>query len=469
MLELQQLMKRGIIMYENLAKEIIKGVGGQENIDSLTHCVTRLRFVLKDVSKVNEEALKATEGVVGVAKSIGQFQVIIGTHVGDVYKAVQQVLHGQEGPKEEKKEKFHRTPLQHFISIMTDVFAPFFSVIAACGILKGFLPLLAAAGVLSNTSGTYTILYSLADGFFYYLPIMLAYTSSKKFGLPVIEGLAIGAGLLYPNLLSTSTAAHDSLFGIPVTMPPGGDYTTTAVPIIVAIAFAAWFEKLYAKHIPAMIKSYVVPLITCFVTFVLTLFVIGPAATGVTHFLSFVLNHLEAWNNLIYSGVLGVIWQLILMMGLHYAVLPIVMNNFSTLGYDTTLSSTFGCNFAQMGAILAIRLKTKDNEMKKRCFPSLFSVSVGIIEPALYGVTLQKRSVFIITCIVSGITGLGMTLFGARAYRLAGFGVFGYAAYADPSKGGNAGILSAVIWSLFALVLSFVLTFLTYKDDVKKA
>ena len=162
MLELQQLMKRGIIMYENLAKEIIKGVGGQENIDSLTHCVTRLRFVLKDVSKVNEEALKATEGVVGVAKSIGQFQVIIGTHVGDVYKAVQQVLHGQEGPKEEKKEKFHRTPLQHFISIMTDVFAPFFSVIAACGILKGFLPLLAAAGVLSNTSGTYTILYSLA-------------------------------------------------------------------------------------------------------------------------------------------------------------------------------------------------------------------------------------------------------------------------------------------------------------------
>lgn len=185
--------------------------------------------------------------------------------------------------------------------------------------------------------------------------------------------------------------------------------------------------------------------------------------------LSFVLEKLESLNKLVYGGILGLIWQLVLMMGLHYAVLPIVMNNFSTIGYDTTLSSTFGCNFAQIGAILAIRLKTKYHELKKRCFPSLFPASVGIIEPALYGVTLRNRTTFIITCIVSGITGVGMTIFGARAYRFAGFGIFGYASYVNPGKSINAGILIAVVWSFIALVLSFVMTYATYTEEQKES
>lgn len=456
-------------MYEELAEAIVREIGGEENIAGLTHCVTRLRFILKDESLINEEGMKSIKGVAGMVKSYGQTQVIIGTHVADVYKAVCKAAHigtaSEEAPKQ--TVKVHRNPLQHFISIMTDVFAPFYSVIAACGILKGILPLLAAAGVLSDTSGTYTILYSLADGFFYYMPILLAYTASKRFDLPVVEGLVIGAGLLYPNLLSASTAVHDSLFGIPVIMPPGGDYTTTAVPIIVAIGFAAWMEQKYVRYIPEMIRAFAVPLITCTVTFVLTILVIGPAATGVTHILSFVLGKLEDLNKLVYGGILGLIWQLVLMFGLHYAVLPIVMNNFATLGYDTTLASTFGCNFAQIGAILAIRLKTKDRELKKRCFPSLFPASVGIIEPAIYGVTLRSRTTFIITCIVSGITGVGMTLFGARAYRFAGFGIFGYAAYANPAGSSNTGILIAVVWSLIALALSFVMTYATYKEVQK--
>lgn len=453
-------------MYEKLAEEIVKEIGGEENIAGLTHCVTRLRFILKDESLINEEGMKSIKGVAGMVKSYGQTQVIIGTHVADVYKAVCRAAHLQVDSEETpKKVQVHRNPLQHFISIMTDVFAPFYSVIAACGILKGLLPLLSAAGVLSETGGTYTILYSLADGFFYYMPILLAYTASKKFDLPVPEGLIIGAGLLYPNLLSASTVAHGSMFGIPVIMPPGGDYTSTAVPIIVAIGFAAWLEKKYARYIPEMIKAFAVPLITCTVTFMLTIWVIGPAATGVTHVLSFVLGKLENLNKLVYGGVLGLIWQLVLMFGLHYAVLPIIMNNFSTIGYDTTLSSTFGCNFAQIGATLAIRLKTKDHELKKRCFPSLFPAAVGIIEPALYGVTLQNRKTFIITCIVSGITGVGMTIFGARAYRFAGFGIFGYAAYVNPKASGSTGILIAVIWSFIALVLSFVMTYATYTEE----
>lgn len=218
-----------------------------------------------------------------------------------------------------------------------------------------------------------------------------------------------------------------------------------------------------------MVKTFVVPLLTCTVTFALTIWVIGPAATAVTDALSFVLCWLEGLNGIVYSGVLGVIWQLVLMMGLHYAVLPIVVGNLAVQGFDTTLSSTFGCNFAQIGAVLAIRFRTKDKELQKNCFPALFPAAIGVIEPALYGVTLWDRRVFIITCLVSGITGVGMTMFGAKAYRFAGFGIFGYAAYANQQANDPSGVIVAIVWSLIAVLLSFALVYFTYGKEKKPA
>ena len=159
--------------------------------------------------------------------------------------------------------------------------------------------------------------------------------------------------------------------------------------------------------------------------------------------------------------MLGGIWQLVIIMGLHFAVFPIVMGNLSTLGFDSTLASTFGCNFATIGAVLATRVRSKDESVKFNCIPSVIPAAVGVIEPALYGVTLRRRPTFVITCIVSGITGLGMSLTGARAYRYAGFGVFGYASYANPN-GDPTGLYWAIFWSVVAIVLSFVLTFLSY-------
>ena len=450
--------------YDNLAKVIVKNLGGASNIASLTHCVTRLRVVLKDESKIQVDALNSTEGIAGTIKGYGQYMIIIGIHVTDVYDAVcKEAQIDQE--HDVKRDGVKQTPFQLLVGIMTGVFAPFFGVLAACGILKGLLPLLVAAGVLDTAGSTYNILYSLADGFFYYMPILLSYTASKHFDLPVIEGLAIGAGMLYPNLLSSSAVLHDSLLGIPVIMPPGGDYTSTAIPIIAAIAFAAWFEKKYSKHLPMAIRPFLVPLITCSITFMLTLWVIGPITAGLTKGLSIVLNDLENLNVLVFSGILGLIWQLVLITGMHYAVLPIILTNLSTLGFDTTLSSTFGCNFAQIGAVLAIRLKTKDSETKKRCLPSVIPAAAGVIEPALYGITLKKKCVFIITCLVSGITGVGMTLCGVHAYRLAGFGVLGYTAYANPQAGDYTGTVWAAAWSFAAAILSFLLVFFTYKDD----
>ena len=454
-------------MYDALARSILENIGGASNIDSLTHCITRLRVVVKDDAKVRVDGLNAISGVAGTLKSYGQYMIIIGTNVPDVYEAVCRAAGlkitddagGQSGSSEKQ------TLFQRFVSLMTCVFAPFFGVIAACGVLKGLLPLLVTLGVLDAAGSTYNILYSLADSFFCYMPILLAYTASRRFGLPVPEGLVIGAGMLYPNLLASSAVVHDSLLGIPVIMPPGGDYTSTAIPIVAAVAFAAWFERKYEKYIPDGIKPFAVPLITCPVTFMLTLWVIGPVTAGVTDVLAFLLNRLESVSHIVFSGLLGLIWQLVLMVGLHWAVLPLVITNLSTLGYDTTLSSTFGCNFAEIGAVLAVWARTKDRDTKKTCLSSILPAAAGVIEPALYGVSLRRRTVFIITCIVSSITGIGMNLTGVRAYRFAGFGVFGYAAYANPQMNDSRGMILAVLWSLAALALSFALVWLFYKES----
>ena len=226
-------------MYDSLAQSILDDLGGASNISSLTHCITRLRVVVKDDSKVRVESLNATQGVAGTLKSYGRYMIIIGTNVPYVYDAVCKAAHIQVESPAQKAPAADKNPLHRIVAIMTDVFAPFLGGIAACGVLKGLLSFLVTFGVLDAAGSTYNVLYSLADSFFYYMPILLAYTASKRFGLPVPEGLILAAGMLYPNLLPGSTVLHDSLFGIPLMMPPGGSYTSTALPIIAAVAFAA--------------------------------------------------------------------------------------------------------------------------------------------------------------------------------------------------------------------------------------
>lgn len=217
--------------YDGLARIIVQNVGGKSNIISLTHCVTRLRFKLKDESLAQTEVLKETDGIVTVIQSGGQYMVVIGNQVPDVYKAVVAVGHldavadagaSEADNKDKPKEKFN--PLNAFISIVTAVFTPCLAYLSACGILKGLLTIITYFGLLSTTSGAYTILYALADSFFYFMPVLLGYTAAKRFGLPVMEGLIIGCTMLYPTVLkgALGTSFPDGLefFGLPVSMPP---------------------------------------------------------------------------------------------------------------------------------------------------------------------------------------------------------------------------------------------------------
>lgn len=466
--------------YDGLARIIIQNVGGKSNILSLTHCVTRLRFKLKDESKAQTDILKDTDGIVTVIQSGGQYMVVIGNHVPQVYDAVCAVGHitpggavnedgsaiegGGDAPK--TKEKFN--PVNAFVSIVTSVFTPWLGVLAACGIVKGLVALFVALGVMDGAGSTYNILYSLGDCFFYFMPILLAYTASKKFGLPEFEGMIIGAAMIYPYLLGSSTNVHDSLFMIPVTMPSSGDYTSSVIPIICAVAFAAWFEKLYKKFIPDTLKMFAVPLITCIVTFALTLWIIGPIAAGAGDLLGVFFNWLANFNGILLGAVVGGLWQVLVMFGLHWALIPLMLNSMAVQGFDTAMVGMFGTTFAQVGAVAAIWIKTKNKKTKSLCAPAFISAIAGVTEPAIYGITLPKKTPFYITCVVAAVVGGLLMAFGVTSYTSAGLGVFGYTAYINTMTNDISGMIWAIVLSLVSVAAAFVLTFVTYHDEPAK-
>lgn len=464
--------------YDGLARIIIQNVGGKANIISLTHCVTRLRFKLKDESKAQTDILNDTDGVVTVIQSGGQYMVVIGNHVPQVYDAVCDVGHiprggavnedgspiegGGDGPKEKMN------PFNAFVSIVTGVFTPVLGVLSAVGILKGFLALFVAIGVLDGAGSTYNVLYSLGDSLFYYFPVILAFTASRRFGLPEGEGLVLGASLLYPYMLASSGLAHGTLFGIPVLMPPSGDYASSVIPIIAVVAFAAWLRKKVDQFIPDTIKLFATPFITLFVSYCLGLLIIGPVASAVSNALTAFFNALAGVSTVLLGVVVGALWQILVMFGLHWALVPMALVDLATNNMSVLLVGMFGTTFAQTGAVGAIWAKTKNKKLKSLCPPAFISGVAGVTEPAIYGVTLPKKTPFIITCIVAAVAGGAMGMFTTQ-YGMAGMGVFGYTAYIDTVNNDISGMVASIVISIFSLIAGFVLVYLTYHDDPPKA
>lgn len=462
--------------YDGLARIIIQNVGGKDNIDSITHCVTRLRFYLKDESKANTDVLKTTDGIVTVVQSGGQYMVVIGNHVGDVFDAVVSVGHlqdklqssGEEKP-EEKQNLFNQ-----FVSIITGVFSPFLGVFCACGILKGVMTLLATLNVVNGNGGTYNILYGIGDAAFYFLPVILGYTASKKFKLPEMEGLIIGLALVSPYMLNDGTYNISTLFGIPVIAPSTSNYTSTVLPIICAIAFAAWFEPKFKKYIPDTIKMFTVPLITVVVTVCLTFLVIGPITSVVSNVLGMIFQAINDFSPILMGLLVGFFWQILVMFGLHWALIPIAISNLTLVNSQGLLigevifTAMLGTTFAQTGACLGIMLKTKDKKLKQLCPPSIISGIAGVTEPAIYGITLPKKAPFLRTCIVSGVAGAILCVLGVRDYQMAGMGIFAYTEFISPDTHNLQPMIVGIIVSLCCIVAGFILEMIFYKDEVKK-
>ena len=461
--------------YENLAKEILENVGGKENINSLTHCVTRLRFRLKDESKANDEALKNNPGVVTVMKSAGQYQVVIGNHVPLVYADVCE-LAGISNGTQQVEEEAPQGLFNKLIDIISGCFQPILGPLCAAGIIKGLNALLVfILGSSFNNSGTYMILNAIGDSIFNFLPIILGYTAAKKFNVNVIVGMIIGATLCYPTIQTDTLSAagkaigtlpfigsyYTKFIGIPFV---SGNYTSTVVPVICIVALAAQIQKIAKKFVPEMLQNFFVPFFVLIISLPIGLLVIGPVVSLLTTVLSNMFAGLYAFSPIVTAFVIGALWQCLVIFGLHWALVPMAMVNIGNLGYDTILPGMLGTTFAATGVLAAMYLKLKDGNKKALAIPGVISAFCGVTEPAIYGFLLPEKTPFVFSCIGGAVGGAIMGTVAVKQYVIGGLGIFSVVNFISP-KGNATGMIVSLIAGAVSLVVGFVLTMIFYKTN----
>ncbi len=421
--------------YDELAKAIIKEVGGKENVISLVHCATRLRFKLKDKTKANKSKLEQLNGVITVVESSGQYQVVIGNAVGDVYKTIMSIT----GLSTETIDDNDANEKKNFVNVAIDVisaiFTPMLSVMCGSGILKGLLMLFTTMGWLTETDGTYRILYAACDSVFYFLPIVLAFTAAKKFKANQFIAVAIAGALVYPDMSAMYSAGEAVNFlGIPVVLM---SYSSTVVPIILSVFVLAKFEQFLNKRLPVVCKNFITPTLCLAVIVPITFLAFGPIGNTIGNSLAAAYSYMYNLNPTIAGGILGAFWPIFIIFGVHWGFVPIVTNNLAVYGRDTLFTITGPVNFAQSGASFGVFLKTKDKNLKAISGSAALSGLFGITEPAVYGVTLKYKKPFIIASIGSGIAGaivgyagtgasgfVGCSILTLPAYIGQGFGLF---------------------------------------------
>jgi len=461
--------------YENLAKEILENVGGKENINSLTHCVTRLRFRLKDESKANDEALKNNPGVVTVMKSAGQYQVVIGNHVPLVYADVCE-LAGISNGTQQVEDEAPQGLFNKLIDIISGCFQPILGPLCAAGIIKGLNALLVfILGSSFSNSGTYMILNAIGDSIFNFLPIILGYTAAKKFNVNVIVGMIIGATLCYPTIQTDTLSAagkaigtlpfigsyYTKFIGIPFV---SGNYTSTVVPVICIVALAAQIQKIAKKFVPEMLQNFFVPFFVLIISLPIGLLVIGPVVSLLTTVLSNMFAGLYAFSPIVTAFVIGALWQCLVIFWLHWALVPMAMVNIGNLGYDTILPGMLGTTFAATGVLAAMYLKLKDENKKALAIPGVISAFCGVTEPAIYGFLLPEKTPFVFSCIGGAVGGAIMGTVAAKQYVIGGLGIFSVVNYISP-KGNATGMIVSLIAGAVSLVVGFVLTMIFYKTN----
>lgn len=488
--------------YDGLARIIIQNVGGKSNITGIRHCVTRLRFNLKDESKAQTDVLKDTDGIVTVIQAGGQYQVVIGNHVPDVYDAVIAVGHLENlaaGTVDEDGNPIEESGnggggkkdlLNSFIDILSGCMQPTLGCLGASGMVKGALAFCVSMGWMQSSWGTYQVLYAFGDGFFYFLPIFLGYTCAKKFKFDEFIGMSIGAGLLYPNMIALKGAeALGTIFagtafemsytttflGIPVFFPASG-YPSSVVPVLLACAVTGKIVyPFFRKIIPDMVKLFLVPLCTICVMLPLTFLVVGPVSAlicGVLQWFFGLLYGLPVVGGAIAGACVGAFWQVLVIFGLHWGLVPLMYANMGTLGYDFVLSPNNVCSWTQFGALAAVILKTKNQRTKSIAIPALVSAFFGVTEPAIYGITLPKKKPFVISCVVSAICGGAIGLLGIKKYMSSGMGLFAWPGFINPNPapGENplAGMIALIVIAIIGIIATFIGTYLTWDDGPQK-
>ncbi len=464
--------------YEKLAHDIVSNVGGKSNVISLTHCITRLRFKLRDESMANDDVLKKMDGVVTVMKSGGQYQVVIGNHVPDVYADVLPLI-GQEEGAAQTEEAPSGSLFNRFIDIISGIFQPILGIMAACGMVKGLNALFVAMGLYSDTCGGYLILNAIGDGLFNFLPLFLGYTAAKKFNLKPMIGLVIGAIMCYPSIQGSAlsagsealytlfegtmfeSAVYTNFFGIPLIAM---DYTGTVIPVIFVVYFASKCEKFFKKFIPDLVKFFFVPMLTLLVAIPAGLLLIGPLASFASTLIAEAVMTVRNFSPMLAGAIVGLTWQILVIFGLHWGFIPVYINNIMTNGYDNVMMPFFACTFATSAVVLAIFFKTKNRQMKEMALPNFISGIFGVTEPAIYGILLPLKKPFIISCIAGGIGGGFYGAFNFRKFMMGGMGIFEFPAMIEPD-GSMGNLLVAISGVILTMIIAFAATMVLYREE----
>lgn len=455
--------------YEELSREIIANVGGKDNVASVVHCTTRLRFKLKDASKANDEKMKATDGVLSLVKSGGQYQVVIGNNVADVYDTLIKIGGFGDGGSvpDDYVDTSNMSIADRFIDLISGIFNPILGPMCAAGMIKGFNAMFLAFGWLSATNGTYIILNAIGDSLFYFLPVILGISAAKKFGMDGYIGATIGASLCYPTIVAmagSKTAlftvfkgtilqapVHMTFLGIPVISM---NYTSSVIPIILSVWFASKVQKVVRKVIPDVVKTFLVPFAILLITVPITFLIIGPVATWLGNAIAAIVSAVYNFSPILAGILMGAFWQVFVIFGVHWGFVAVMMTNIAAMGYDPILGLSLAASFAQTGVVLAIIFQTKNEKTRSIAIPAFVSGIFGVTEPAIYGVTLPRKKPFIISCIASAIGGGLIGFFGTKVYIMAGMGIFSI-----PDAIGKNGVDGAVYGLIIAMAVATVLGF----------
>lgn len=478
--------------YDGLAKIIIENVGGTDNIKSVAHCITRVRFKLKDDSKANTEVLEKTDGIIKVMQANGQYQVVVGNKVEDVYDAVLAVGHLSGGGEvaADAEDEAPKGVGATIIDLISGIFAPILGPFCAAGIMKGILACITQFAPWFANDGAYTVLYTVADGMFYFLPVILAFTAAKKFKMNEFTGVAIGLALVYPTMVALTGGEvlgsidlgffgtfqwYATFLGIPIIMPASG-YTSSVIPVLLMVWFGSVVEHWAKKWMPNSVKMFLTPLLVMTLSIVLGYLIIGPVATLITNILSSVFQlifGLPVVGSVVGSIIVAAFWMVLVIFGFHWSLVPLGIVNLTTLGHDFILASMIGHSFALGAVLFAMYLKNKDENFREIALPAMVSAFFfGVTEPAIYGVALPQKKPFVVACIGSAVGGLIIGLTGSTVFISGGLGVFNWLSYLPTDPASTVGftyMIWAIVASLAAAVVAFVIEFAIYKPEKANA
>lgn len=446
--------------YQHLAREIIENVGGKENVISLRHCVTRVRFRLKEEGKADDQKIKSLDGVITVVKGGGEYMVVIGNKVADVYDAICVQLGMPTGESQgtstgtTKQEKGNI--VMRILNTVVGAVIPALNMICAGGVLKGILTILTMTGLMSSESGMYLLLSGLADAIFYFLPIALGYNLSSKLGGDPFLGMVIGATLCYPTL----NGVDIQLFGMTV----NATYTSSFLPAVIITAISVPVFKWLNRHIPKAVSGFLSPVITLGIMIPLGFAFIGPAATalgrGINGMISMLLNFSPVLAGMVVCGL----YQVLVLLGIHSAMTSFSFMNVLSGTPDAIMALiSFPC-FAQIGVVLAMYLKSKDRKLKDVALPAFISGIFGVTEPAIYGVTLPRIKMFVVSCIGAATAGIVVMLSGTLMYSFTGMGVVSLLGMVNPE---NPSFVGPVLAAAVPFIVSFIMAFIIYKENTE--